>query len=75
MAAAAAEAWAGKGDVIASFFDVESLFAAPAIGWQTYVDDEAQLLAIDGILWKGYFVILGKPLPVDARCSCQCQWG
>ncbi len=27
--------------------------AAPAIGWQAYVEDEAHLIVFDGPLWKG----------------------
>jgi len=39
--------------MIASFIDGGWLFVAPAVGWQVYVEDEAQLLVFDGALWKG----------------------
>ncbi|MHC5230967.1 DUF2793 domain-containing protein [Brucella sp. LJL56] len=53
VAAAAAGAWVGKDGAIASFIDGGWLFVTPAIGWQAYVEDEAQLLVFDGALWKG----------------------
>lgn len=52
VAAAAAGAWTGKGGAIASFIDGGWLFVTPAIGWQTYVEDEVLLLVFDGTLWK-----------------------
>jgi len=45
--------WTGKDGTIASFIDGGWLFVAPAVGWQAYVEDEAQLLVFDGNLWKG----------------------
>lgn len=53
VAAAAAGAWAGKGGAIASFIDGGWLFVTAAIGWQAYVEDEAQLIVFDGAFWKG----------------------
>ncbi|WP_226622500.1 DUF2793 domain-containing protein [Brucella anthropi] len=53
VAAAAAGIWAGKGGAIASFIDGGWLFVTPSIGWQAYVEDEAQLLVFDGVVWKG----------------------
>lgn len=53
VAAPALGNWAGKEGMIASFIDGGWLFVAPAVGWQVYVEDEAQLLVFDGALWKG----------------------
>ncbi len=53
VAEPAAGPWAGKEGMIASFIDGGWLFVAPAIGWQAYVEDEAQLTVYDGALWKG----------------------
>jgi len=44
VAAPALGNWAGKEGMIASFIDGGWLFVAPAVGWQVYVEDEAQLL-------------------------------
>lgn len=53
VAAPALGSWTGKDGTIASFIDGGWLFVAPAVGWQAYVEDEAQLLVFDGNLWKG----------------------
>lgn len=53
VAAPALGNWAGKEGMIAFFIDGGWLFVAPAVGWQVYVEDEAQLLVFDGALWKG----------------------
>ncbi|MEJ5018684.1 DUF2793 domain-containing protein [Ochrobactrum vermis] len=53
VAAPATGTWVGKEGAIASFIDGGWLFATPGIGWQAYVENEAQLLVFDGTLWKG----------------------
>ena len=53
VAASASGNWTGKEGTIACFIDGGWLFVTPAIGWQAYVEDEAQLLVFDGALWKG----------------------
>ena len=53
VAAPASGNWTGKEGTIACFIDGGWLFVTPAIGWQAYVEDEAQLLVFDGALWKG----------------------
>ena len=53
VAAPASGSWVGKEGTIASFIDGGWLFVVPTVGWQAYVEDEAQLLVFDGTLWKG----------------------
>lgn len=53
VAAPALGSWIGKEGAIACFIDGGWLFVAPAVGWQAYVEDEAQLLVFDGVQWSG----------------------
>lgn len=53
VAAPTTGSWAGNDGAIASFIDGGWLFVSPAVGWQTYVEDETQLIVFDGDLWKG----------------------
>ncbi|WHT42930.1 DUF2793 domain-containing protein [Ochrobactrum sp. SSR] len=52
VALPATGAWSGKNGMVASFIDDGWLFIQPAIGWQAYVEAEAQLLVFDGTDWN-----------------------